>query len=181
MIFSQRREYSSFNIYQHTPGASLQNLSYVLCLSCSPGGEAEGWSPQLWGDTESEAPRRMGHSGWSELEHGRGSCGVQTHGGGGATDAPKGAHFGLGIGPIWFCYIYCKGPESAITECSYPSVKDHRPEGNSHDKDAGAVCSGKPCDLGGIPNRKSLSLIHRVAMRIWITDFRTYLDGGLYI
>ena len=100
---------------------------------------------------------------------------------GGATDAPKGAHFGLGIGPIWFCYIYCKGPESAITECSYPSVKDHCPEGNSHDKDAGAVCSGKPCDLGGIPNRKSLSLIHRIAMRIWITDFRTYLNGGLYI
>ncbi|CAN0287964.1 unnamed protein product [Rangifer tarandus platyrhynchus] len=60
---------------------------------------------------------------------------------GGATDAPKGAHFGLGIGPIWFRYIYYKGPESAITECSYPSVKDHRPEGNSHDKDAGAVCS----------------------------------------
>ncbi|XP_068827623.1 antigen WC1.1-like [Capricornis sumatraensis] len=61
---------------------------------------------------------------------------------GGAIDAPKRAHFGPGIGPIWFRYIYCKGPESAITECSYPPVKDHRPEGNSHDKDAGAVCSG---------------------------------------
>ncbi|KAI4586297.1 hypothetical protein MJG53_004084 [Ovis ammon polii x Ovis aries] len=60
---------------------------------------------------------------------------------GGATDAPKRAHFGPGIGPIWFRYIYCKGPESAITECSYPPVKDHRPEGNSHDKDVGAVCS----------------------------------------
>ncbi|XDB50821.1 hypothetical protein ABFV05_004437 [Capra hircus] len=60
---------------------------------------------------------------------------------GGAVDAPKGAKFGPGIGPIWFHYIYCKGPESAITECSYPTVKDHRPEGHSHDKDAGAVCS----------------------------------------
>nr|XP_020749211.1 antigen WC1.1-like [Odocoileus virginianus texanus] len=60
---------------------------------------------------------------------------------GGAVDAPKGAKFGSGIGPIWFHYIYCKGPESAITKCSYPPVKDHRPEGHSHDKDAGAVCS----------------------------------------
>uniref|UniRef100_A0A8B9Y075 SRCR domain-containing protein n=1 Tax=Bos mutus grunniens TaxID=30521 RepID=A0A8B9Y075_BOSMU len=73
---------------------------------------------------------------------------------GSATDAPKRAHFGPGIGPIWFPYIYCKGPESAIMECSYPPVKDHRPEGNSHDKDVGAVCSGKPCGLGGIPSRK---------------------------
>ena len=99
---------------------------------------------------------------------------------GSATDAPKRAHFGPGIGPIWFPYIYCKGPESAIMECSYPSVKDHRPEGNSHDKDVGTVCSGKPCGLGGIPSRKSLSLIHRIAMRIWVTYRRTYLNGGLY-
>ncbi|KAB0351200.1 hypothetical protein FD754_016057 [Muntiacus muntjak] len=69
------------------------------------------------------------------------AVGCRQLGCGGATDAPKGAHFGLGIGPIWFRYIYCKSQESAITECSYPSVKDHRPEGNSHDKDAGAVCS----------------------------------------
>uniref|UniRef100_A0A452EIP9 SRCR domain-containing protein n=1 Tax=Capra hircus TaxID=9925 RepID=A0A452EIP9_CAPHI len=59
-----------------------------------------------------------------------------------AVDAPKGAKFGPGIGPTWFDYIYCKGPESAITECSYPTVKDYRPEHHSHDKDAGAVCSG---------------------------------------
>ena len=78
---------------------------------------------------------------------------------GGATDAPKRAHFGPGIGPIWFPYIYCKGPESAIMECSYPPVKDHRPEGNSHDKDAGAVCSGKSCLVcEGIPSRKTFSL-----------------------
>ena len=95
---------------------------------------------------------------------------------GGAVDAPKGAKFGPGVGPIWFDYIYCKGPESAITECSYPTVKDHHPEGHSHDKDAGAVCSGK-CYLvqKGIPSRRSLSLIPRITMRIWITAFRTFL------
>nr|XP_025140767.1 scavenger receptor cysteine-rich type 1 protein M130-like [Bubalus bubalis] len=60
---------------------------------------------------------------------------------GAAVDAPKGAKFGLGIGPIWFHYIYCKGSESTVSECSYPIVKDHGPEGHSHDKDAGAVCS----------------------------------------
>ena len=64
-----------------------------------------------------------------------------------AVDTPKGAKFRPGIGPIWFHYIYCKGPESAITECSY-SVEDHRPKGHSHDNDAGASCSGKCCLAG---------------------------------
>ena len=97
---------------------------------------------------------------------------------GGAVDAPKGAKFGPGVGPIWFHYIYCKGQESAITRCSYPTVKDHRPEGHSHDKDAGAVCSGKCCLVQkGIPSRRSLSLIPRITMRIRITAFRTSLPG----
>uniref|UniRef100_A0A8B9Y599 SRCR domain-containing protein n=1 Tax=Bos mutus grunniens TaxID=30521 RepID=A0A8B9Y599_BOSMU len=61
---------------------------------------------------------------------------------GSAVDAPKRAKFGPGNGPIWFHYIHCKGPESAITECSYSTVEDHRPKGHSHDKDAGASCSG---------------------------------------
>ena len=64
---------------------------------------------------------------------------------GSAVDAPKRAKFGPGNGPIWFHYIHCKGPESAITECSYSTVEDHRPKGHSHDKDAGASCSGKGC------------------------------------
>ena len=93
-----------------------------------------------------------------------------------AVDAPKGAKFGPGIGPTWFDYIYCKGPESAITECSYPTVKDHRPEGHSHDKDAGAVCSGKYCLVfEGISSRKTFSFIPRETMSIWITAFRAYL------
>ena len=95
---------------------------------------------------------------------------------GGAVDAPKRAKFGPGIGPIWFHYIYCKGQESAITKCSYPTVKDHRPEGHSHDKDAGAVCSGKCCVVQNqISSRRSISLIPRITMRIWITAFRTFL------
>lgn len=48
------------------------------------------------------------------------------------------------IGPIWFQYIYCKGTESVLTTCTYPVLKDYRPEGLLHDQDAGAVCSGKP-------------------------------------
>ncbi|CAI9166178.1 unnamed protein product, partial [Rangifer tarandus platyrhynchus] len=61
---------------------------------------------------------------------------------GAAVDAPQGAHFGPALGPIWFSVIYCRGTESAIMECSYSTVKDYRPEGLSHDQDAGAVCSG---------------------------------------
>ena len=64
---------------------------------------------------------------------------------GAAINASRGAHFGPGIGPIWFHYIHCKGPESAITECSYSTVEDHHPKGHSHDNDAGASCSGKCC------------------------------------
>ena len=79
---------------------------------------------------------------------------------GGAVDAPKGAKFGPGIGPIWFHYIYCNGTESLPTQCSYPPLKDHRPEGLSHDGDAGAVCSGKSCPVWeGISSRKSLNLL----------------------
>ena len=78
---------------------------------------------------------------------------------GAATDTPRGAYFGSGIGPIWFQYIYCNGTESMLTQCSYPPLKDHHPEGLSHDGDAGAVCSGKSCMVWeGISNRKSLSL-----------------------
>ena len=93
-----------------------------------------------------------------------------------AVDAPKGSKFGPGIGPIWFHYIYCKGQESAITECSYPVVMDHHPEGHSHNKDAGAVCSGKSCLVWeGLPFRKPFSFIPRLTTSLWIIAFRTYL------
>ena len=74
---------------------------------------------------------------------------------GAAINASRGAHFGPGIGPIWFQYTYCKGTESVLTDCTYPVLKDYRPEGLSHDQDAGAVCSGKSCLVwDGIPCRK---------------------------
>ena len=92
---------------------------------------------------------------------------------GAATDALRGAHFGPGIGPIWFCYTYCHGLESVLTACTYPVPKDYHPEGLSHDQDAGAVCSSKSCLVcEGIPIRKSPSLIPRVTMRLWITEFQ---------
>ena len=52
---------------------------------------------------------------------------------GAAVDALQRVHFGPAVGPIWFNAIYCRGTESDITECSYPTVKDYRPEGLSHD------------------------------------------------
>ena len=73
-----------------------------------------------------------------------------------AVGIPKQAYFGPGIGPIWFHSINCQGKESLLTVCRYPSLKDYRPEGLSHDQDAGAVCSGKSCLVWeGIPSRKS--------------------------
>ena len=93
-----------------------------------------------------------------------------------AVDAPQRSKFGPGTGPIWFHYIYCKGQESAINECSYPVVIDHHPEGHSHNKDAGVVCSGKFCLVWeGLPCSKPFSFIPRLTTSIWITAFRTYL------
>ena len=78
---------------------------------------------------------------------------------GAAINASRGAHFGPGIRPIWFHCIYCTGTESSLMECSYPSLKDHRPEGLSHQGDAKAVCSGKACLVWeGMPSRKSLNV-----------------------
>ena len=91
---------------------------------------------------------------------------------GGATDAPKRAHFGPGIGPIWFHYTYCHGLQSVLKACTYPVPKEYHPEGLSYDQDAGAVCSSKSCLVWeGIPIRKSPSLIPRVTMRLWITVY----------
>ena len=96
---------------------------------------------------------------------------------GAAVDALQRVHFGSAVGPIWFYAIYCRGTESAITECTSTAVKDYHPEGLSHDQDAGVVCSGKACLVWeGISSRKSLSLIPSLTIRIWITDFSTYLS-----
>ena len=114
---------------------------------CSSGGEVEGRSPPLRGESGSEVPRRMGtvnDHNWS-LEAAAVVCRQLECGA--AINASREAHFGPGIGPIWFQYIYCNGTESVLTECSYPTIKDHLAESLSHDGDAGAVCSGKSCLL----------------------------------
>ena len=67
---------------------------------------------------------------------------------GAAINDSRRTHFGPGIGPIWFHYTYCNGQESVITACTYPVLKDYRPEGLSHDGDAGILCSGKSCLSG---------------------------------
>ena len=64
---------------------------------------------------------------------------------GAAIDAPQGSYFGPGVGPIWFAFISCRGTESALKQCGYPTMKDYRPQGYSHAHDAGVVCSGKSC------------------------------------
>ncbi|XP_045021218.1 antigen WC1.1 [Bubalus bubalis] len=61
---------------------------------------------------------------------------------GAAIDAPQGSYFGPGVGPIWFAFISCRGTESALKQCGYPTMKDYRPQGYSHAHDAGVVCSG---------------------------------------
>ena len=98
---------------------------------------------------------------------------------GSAVDAPTRAKFGPGNGPIWFHYIHCKGPESAITECSYSTVEDHHPKGHSHDNDAGASCSGKCClavwsRMESQVGEASVSPLNKTT-KIWITAFRTFL------
>ena len=100
---------------------------------------------------------------------------------GAANDASRGAPFGPEIGPIRFHSTYCNGKESMLMSCTYPILKDYHPEGLSHDRDVGAVCSGKSClVLEGIPSRKNPSLIPRVTMRLWITEFRTFLSEGCF-
>ena len=95
---------------------------------------------------------------------------------GAAINAPRGGHFGAAIGPIWFQYIYCNGTESLIMECNYPTLKDRHPEGLSHEKDAGAVCSRKFCQgWEGVLSRTTSGFIPRLSMRTWITPFRMYL------
>ena len=104
------------------------------------------------------------------------SVSVQTAGCGAAIGFPGGAYFGTGIGPIWLLYTSCEGVESTVSDCKHPNIKDRRNDSYTHDWDAGVVCSGKACLVWeGISSRKSLSLMPSLIIRIWITDFSTYL------
>ena len=176
--FFQRSEYSYFNNYQHFTAwsAKISPVSHACVCLAALEVRLMGGAHRCEGRVEVKHQGEwdtVNDHNWN-LEEAAVVC--RQLGCGTATEAPRGAHFGPGIGPTWFQYIYCKGTESVLTACTYPVLKDYRPEGLSHDQDVGAVCSRKSCLVWeGIPNRKSLSLISRVAMILWITAFRTYL------
>uniref|UniRef100_A0A3Q1GU74 SRCR domain-containing protein n=1 Tax=Acanthochromis polyacanthus TaxID=80966 RepID=A0A3Q1GU74_9TELE len=73
-----------------------------------------------------------------ELTHAEVVC--RQLGCGGATSAPKRAHFGEGSGPIWLDDVQCSGNESSITDCAHQGFGSHNCH---HFKDASVVCQGK--------------------------------------
>ena len=62
-----------------------------------------------------------------------------------AVGAPVSSTFGAGSGPSWYNYVGCTGSEMNLTECS----KRFSLTGTacSNTQYAGAVCSGKHCNL----------------------------------
>ncbi|XP_072123042.1 scavenger receptor cysteine-rich domain-containing protein DMBT1-like [Mobula birostris] len=56
-----------------------------------------------------------------------------------AVDAPGGAHFGAGSGPVIIYNVQCNGNEATLRECK-SSTWDHY--GGSHSNDTGVICSG---------------------------------------
>ena len=143
-FFFQRSEFSHVNNYQYSTACSAKISPesrvcvYLAALELSLKDGAHPSEGRLKVKHQGEWGTVNDHN-WS-MEEAAVVC--RSLGCGGAVGAPQRAKFGPGIGPIWFHYTYCKGQESAITKCSYPAVKDQRPEGHSHGKDAGAVCSG---------------------------------------
>ena len=56
-----------------------------------------------------------------------------------AGDAPRGAYYGQGVGPVWLDEVDCAGSESSLEDCSNGGF------GNvacDHVNDASVVCSG---------------------------------------
>ncbi|XP_077727329.1 antigen WC1.1-like isoform X1 [Canis aureus] len=68
---------------------------------------------------------------------------------GDAVDAPRGAHFGSGHGPIWLAYVVCEGTESTLNDCIHSFFQDYQKQRFSHSRDAGVVCSGFVRLVGG--------------------------------
>ncbi|XP_032246644.1 antigen WC1.1-like [Phoca vitulina] len=66
-----------------------------------------------------------------------------------AVDAPRGAHFGSGDGPIWLLNTVCEGTELTLNDCHHSPIKDYHKRYFSHNYDAGVVCSGFVRLVGG--------------------------------
>ena len=60
-----------------------------------------------------------------------------------AVGVPVSSSFGAGSGPSWYSNVRCAGTEMNLTECS----KDFYLTGTACSNTAGAVCSGKHCNL----------------------------------
>ncbi len=54
-----------------------------------------------------------------------------------AADAPRGARFGRGAGPVWMDDVACQGQEERLVDCSFGGWGHHN---CNHGDDAGAVC-----------------------------------------
>ena len=64
-----------------------------------------------------------------------------------AVEAPRSAFFGAGSGPSWYRYVYCRGTELTLNQCSR-SISNFG-SACPHSRDAGVVCSSEsqltPC------------------------------------
>ncbi|XP_059832504.1 deleted in malignant brain tumors 1 protein-like [Hypanus sabinus] len=56
-----------------------------------------------------------------------------------AVDAPGGAHFGEGSGPVWTYNVQCNGKETTLRECNSETWDYY---GVPHSNDASVICSG---------------------------------------
>ncbi len=109
-----------------TPGAPLVG---DIRLSGSPNayeGRVEVYVQGRWGTVCSE--------GWDRVDAGV-ACRQLGHAI--ATEAPGGARFGRGQGPIWMSEVDCGGAEPQLTACPYPGPGLHQ---CNHGGDASAVC-----------------------------------------
>ncbi|XP_066108693.1 antigen WC1.1-like [Saccopteryx bilineata] len=61
---------------------------------------------------------------------------------GDGVDAPRGAYFGSGVGPIWLSYLSCKGTELNVNDCLRSMFRNYHNIDYSHNWDVGVVCSG---------------------------------------
>ncbi|XP_030048591.1 deleted in malignant brain tumors 1 protein-like [Microcaecilia unicolor] len=59
---------------------------------------------------------------------------------GSAVEAPRGARFKAGSGPVWLKAVFCSGNEAKFSQCG-SEMSDRYP--CDHSRDAGVICSGQ--------------------------------------